>query len=181
MSKPTIQVLDLKFKLLIDRKMLANRIIDIGAELERAYKGKNPVFIGVLNGSFIFMADLVRACAIAMEIEFLQCSSYTGTERGAEVKVSGHFDLEKLRHRHVVIVEDIVDSGQTVSHLKQYLEDWGCASVTIVTLLLKPEVFEGDSLPKYVGFEIPNAFVVGYGLDYNGYGRELADLYALDA
>ncbi len=174
-----IEVLDLRFKPLINQHKLTRRIKQLGDELSADYAQKDPVFIGVLNGSFVFLADLVRSCSIPLELEFVQCSSYTGTQRAHGVELSAHFDLEKLRGRHVVIVEDIVDSGQTVHYLQNYLDERGCASVRIATLLLKPEVFKGDLPPRYVGFEIPNAFVVGYGLDYNGYGRELADIYSL--
>ena len=180
MTRPEIQVLDLHFKPLIDRVDINRRVAELGHQLTKKYSGLEPIFIGVLKGSFVFLSDLVRACGFPLEIEFVQCSSYQGLERSNQMEITSHFDLKKLKDRHVVIVEDIVDSGETVKFLSNYLSDRACATISIVTLLLKPEVYKGPVKPEYIGFEIPNEFVVGYGLDYNGFGREWADIFVLD-
>ena len=145
----------------------------LGAEINRDYQGKTPLFVGVLRGCFIFMADLVRACDIPCTIDFMVVSSYgAGTTSTGAVKIIKDL-TENIEGRDVIIVEDILDSGNTLSYLKKILQARKPASIRIATLLDKPERRTADVTADYVGFEIPDAFVVGYGLDYQEKYRNL--------
>ncbi len=150
----------------------------MGREITRDLKGKRPLFLSVLNGSFVFAADLVRQCDMDLEITFVKLASYQGTSSSG--KITELIGLnESLKGRHVLIVEDIIDSGKTMQELLKTLHAQQPASVQIATLLLKPDALEVELDIAYCGFEIPSEFVVGYGLDYDGLGRNLADLYVL--
>jgi hypoxanthine phosphoribosyltransferase len=142
------------------------RVAELGAEISKDFRGKDPIFIGILKGSFVFMADLIRHVDIYCDMEFMAVSSYgNGTSTTGAVKITkdlGH-DIED---RHVVIVEDILDSGITLSYLKQYLSVRKPASISICTLLDKPSRRKAPVDPDYTGFICPDAFIVGYGLDY---------------
>ena len=145
---------------------LNTRIRELGAELAMAYRDKNPMMIAVLKGSFIFMADLVRAMDIPCQVEFLGVSSY-GSQTTSTGAVSITKDLTcDIAGRHVIVVEDILDSGLTLNYLMGYLKNRKPASLEICTLLDKPERRKVDVFPRYKGFTIPDAFVVGYGLDF---------------
>ena len=145
----------------------------LGAEITRDYRGKNPLFVGVLRGCFIFMADLVRACNVPCTVDFMVVSSYgKGTTSTGAVKIIKDL-TENIEGRDVIIVEDILDSGNTLSYLKQYMEARKPNSIRIVTLLDKPDRRTADIKADYVGFAIPDAFVVGYGLDYQEKYRNL--------
>ncbi len=154
-------------KVLVTEEELAKRVNELGAELFEKFSDKNPIFVGVLKGCFIFMADLVRATQIKSELEFIGLSSYnSGTSSSGVVEITR--DLQKdITNRHVIVVEDILDSGNTLSFLKKLLEAKGAASVTIVTLLDKPARREKAITADYAGFVVPDEFVVGYGLDYD--------------
>ena len=160
-------------KVLVTEEELAKRVNELGAELFDKFADKNPIFVGVLKGCFIFMADLVRATQIKSELEFIGLSSYnSGTSSSGVVEITR--DLQKdITDRHVIVVEDILDSGNTLSFLKKLLEAKGAASVTIVTLLDKPARREVDFVSDYVGKTIPDEFVIGYGLDYQEKYRAL--------
>ncbi|MCL4139711.1 UNVERIFIED_CONTAM: hypothetical protein GTU68_015666 [Idotea baltica] len=149
----------------------------MAVDIADIYRDKNPVFLGILKGSFIFMADLIRACNIRSEVEFVQCATYHGFDRSDDIEITSFFDINKLKGRHVIIAEDIVDSGQTVGALAKELERIECASLYLATLLYKPEAFTGARDPDLIGFSITNDFVIGYGLDYDGQARELRDIY----
>ena len=153
-------------KVLVSEEDLKRRVAELGEELYDRFKGKNPIFLGVLKGSFIFLADLVRACQLKSDIEFIAVSSYdNATESSGRVHIN--YDLQKdIAGRDLVIVEDILDSGNTLAFLKQYFEVKGAASITIVTLLDKPSRREKAVGADLVGFTVPDEFVVGYGLDY---------------
>lgn len=153
-------------KVLVSEEELAARVAEMGDQLYDAFADKNPMFVGVLKGCFVFMADLVRATQIKSELEFIGLSSYqSGTASSGVVKITR--DLQKdITDRHIIVVEDILDSGNTLFFLKQYLLTKGAASVTIVTLLDKPARREKAIRADYAGFEVPDEFVVGYGLDY---------------
>ena len=154
-------------KVLVTEEELAKRVNELGAELFDKFVDKNPIFVGVLKGCFIFMADLVRATQIKSELEFIGLSSYnSGTSSSGVVEITR--DLQKdITDRHVIVVEDILDSGNTLSFLKKLLEAKGAASVTIVTLLDKPARRQKAITADYAGFVVPDEFVVGYGLDYD--------------
>jgi len=153
-------------KLLFDEAALAERIKELGQEITEDFSDKNPILIAVLKGSFMFMADLVRAIDMPCQLEFLGVSSYGDqtTSTGA-VKITRDLEVD-IEGRDVIIVEDILDSGLTLSYLKGYLQGRKPASIAICTLLDKPERRKADVFPQYTGFQIPDAFVVGYGLDF---------------
>jgi len=153
-------------KLLFDEVALAERIRELGQEITKDFAGKNPILIAVLKGSFMFMADLVRAIDMPCQLEFLGVSSYGDqtTSTGA-VKITRDLEVD-IEGRDVIIVEDILDSGLTLSYLKGYLQGRKPASIAICTLLDKPERRKAEVFPDYTGFQIPDAFVVGYGLDF---------------
>ena len=153
-------------KVLVSEEDLKARVAEMGAELYEKFEGKNPIFLGVLKGSFVFIADLMRACQLKSDIEFIAVSSYANaTESSGRVKIN--YDLQQdITNRHLVIVEDILDSGNTLAFLKNYFLAKGAASITIVTLLDKPSRREKAVYPDLAGFTVPDEFVVGYGLDY---------------
>ena len=153
-------------KVLVTEEELKARIAELGAALYQKYEGRRPLFLGVLKGCFIFMADLVRAAQIKSEIEFIGVSSYNNSTKSSGV-VQITRDLQKdITGRHIIVVEDILDSGNTLYFLKNYLTTKGAASITIVTLLDKPARREKPITADLAGFEVPDEFVVGYGLDY---------------
>ena len=154
-------------KVLVTEEEIARRINELGEQIFDEFADKNPIFVGVLKGCFVFMADLVRAAQIKSELEFIGLSSYnSGTSSSGVVEITR--DLQKdITDRHIIVVEDILDSGNTLSFLKKLLEAKGAASVTIVTLLDKPARREKAITADYVGFVVPDEFVVGYGLDYD--------------
>ncbi len=145
----------------------------LGHELAADYAGTSPLFVGVLKGAFVFMADLVRAVDLDVEVDFMALSSYgRSTETSGVVRILMDLD-EPVQGRHVVIAEDIVDTGLTLSYLEQHLAAAGAASVEVCALLVRQGRQHAASIIKYVGFELPPAFVVGYGLDAAEYGRNL--------
>jgi hypoxanthine phosphoribosyltransferase len=155
-----------------DIEQLANQVnIDLANEV-------NPLFVSVLNGSFIFTADFIRMINIPCEVSFVKLSSYQGTETtGIVNQLIGL--TESIEGRTVIILEDIVDTGITLSKLVDSLKETKAKSIKIATLLFKPDSYKGTTKIDYVGRSIPNDFIVGYGLDYNGLGRNLADIYTL--
>lgn len=165
------------FERVIDYNQIKKRIRLIGIQLNVAYENQHPVFIGVLNGCFMFMADLMKQIHIASEISFVKLASYDGVNRRTEVDELIGLDVN-LKDREVVIVEDIVDTGHSLKHTLDLINAQNPASVAVCTLLLKPGAMQHSfGNIAYVGFEIPNDFVVGYGLDYQGLGRTLPDIY----
>ncbi len=174
----SITIRDKEFVSYLTEDQIQQRVKALAKELTADYKDKNPLFIGVLNGSFMFVADLMKALSIECEVAFIRLSSYTGMESSGSVKqVLGLQD--NVFGRHIILLEDIVDSGLTMEQTLVFFEDRGPKSIEIATLLLKPESLEKELRLKYVGFEIPEKFVVGYGLDYDGHGRNLKDIYQL--
>ena len=158
---------------LITQKKLQAGIKTLGKRIAKDYKGKDPIFIGILKGSFIFMADLVRAADVDCEIDFMGVASYGSSKRGSGV-VRLLKDINvNIRGRHVLIVEDIIDSGLTANYIMQYIRLRQPKTIEFVTLLDKKAARKVEIDIKYVGFDIPNVFVVGYGLDYNEKYRQL--------
>lgn len=173
----TVEVADKKFELLIENDNINKRTRLIGIQLNVDYEGRCPIFIGVLNGSFLFMADLLKEMNIPCEVAFIRVSSYKGTESSGTLKETIGLP-ENLHNRDIILVEDIVDTGFTLKHILEKVHLQNPASVRICTLLYKPEALQVPiNELEYIGFEIPNEFVVGYGLDYNGLGRNLIDIY----
>ena len=151
---------------LLSEEQLKARISELGAEISRDYAGEEPIFVGVLKGCFMFMADLLRSVDLFCTMDFMAVSSYgDGTSSTGGVKINKDLSRD-IEGKHVIIVEDILDSGMTLSYLKHYLSVRNPASVRIVTLLDKPSRRNADIVADYKGFEVPDAFVVGYGLDY---------------
>ena len=159
-------------KVLVTEEELKTRIAELGEALYKRYEGHRPLFLGVLKGCFIFMADLMRYVDIRCSMDFMAVSSYSGTSSTGAVKINKDLS-EDIEGRHVIIVEDILDSGVTLSYLKQYLMVRKPASISIATLMDKPARRKADVYADYSCFEIPDAFVVGYGLDYNERYRNL--------
>ena len=153
-------------RILFSEEQIKNRIAELGAELTRDYKDKNPLFVGVLKGCFVFMADLLRSVDVYCTMDFMAVSSYgDGTVTTGAVKITKDLSRD-IAGRHVIIVEDILDSGVTLAYLKKYLGVRNPASISIVTLLDTPARRRADIKADYAGFEVEDAFVVGYGLDY---------------
>lgn len=174
----TIDIKDKTFETLIPEEEILRRVKVVADKISNDLKGKNPLLLGVLNGSFIFAADLMRMLTIESEISFVKMSSYEGTESTGNVKKLVGLN-ENIEGRTVVIVEDIVDSGLTMERMLEYLKDFKPADIRICTLLLKPENLKRKLDIDYVAMEIPNDFIVGYGLDYDGLGRNLRDIYVV--
>jgi hypoxanthine phosphoribosyltransferase len=174
----TLKVLDKTFVSFIPHLRIQETIARMAAGLDRDFYGKNPLFLAVLNGSFIFAADLFKQVKMPCRISFVKMASYIGT--GSTGKVDQLIGLQEvITGQHIVILEDIIDSGLTVSKLLDHIQSMQPASVAIATLLFKPDAFKANFKIDYLGIEIPNNFVVGYGLDYNGYGRNSKDIYTL--
>ncbi len=159
-------------RILISEEELQEKVSEMGKKISRDFKDKDPIFVGVLKGCFIFMADLMRYVDISCSMDFMAVSSYSGTSSTGAVKINKDLG-EDIEGRHLIIVEDILDSGITLSYLKQYLMVRKPASITIATLMDKPARRKADIYADYSCFEIPDAFVVGYGLDYNERYRNL--------
>jgi len=175
-----IQIAELTFEPMISYETIEKRTIEIGSILAKKYQDKTPVFVGVLNGSFMFMADLVKQVPIPCHIAFMKLSSYHGGLATTRT-ITEDFNLKvDIKGRDVILVEDIVDTGNTLRYLVDKLRSLNPASITVCTLLYKPEAMEHE-IPEleYVGFEIENKFVVGYGLDYKELGRNYKDIYQL--
>lgn len=173
-----IQVLDKKFRVTTPEAELLKRVDAVAQQINRDMEGKNPIFLAVLNGSFVFAADLMRRITIPCEISFVKLASYQGTtSTGTVEEVIGI--NENLAGRTVIIVEDIVETGLTIKRMMETLGTRNPASVHVCTLLLKPERLKTDVDIDYVAMRIPNDFILGYGLDYNQQGRNLRDIYTL--
>ena len=148
------------------------KVSELGEQISKDFEGKNPMFVGVLKGCFMFMSDLVRSVTIPCSLDFMAVSSYKGTSSTGAVAIQKDLS-ENIEGRHIIIVEDILDSGLTLSYLQNYLKNRNPASITIATLMDKPSRRKAPVYAKYSCFEIPDAFVVGYGLDYNEQYRNL--------
>ena len=167
-----------EFHVFIHHSDIHDQIIRMAGEVNRDYKSKNPLFLVILNGAFMFAADLVRELQIPSEITFIRLRSYDQMKSTGKVRSLMGL-TESLKGRHVVILEDIVDTGCTLSYVLQSFKNSGALSMEIATLLFKELSVKRDFMPKYIGFRIPDRFVVGYGLDYNGFGRNLKDIYQI--
>lgn len=159
-------------RILITEEELRAKVAEVGAQISADYEGKTPIFVGVLKGCFIFMSDLVRSVTCHCSMDFMSVSSYSGTTSTGAVKINKDLS-EDICGRDVIIVEDILDSGVTLNYLKSYLSVRQPASIKIVTLMDKPSRRKAPVYADYSCFEVPDAFVVGYGLDYNEKYRNL--------
>ena len=173
-----IEIGDLWFKPIISEDRIKEKVVEMGALLGKVFKGKNPILAGVLNGCFIFMADLVRAMNIPCEIAFLRLKSYEGLSSSGKMDLVLPPDIS-FDVRTGILVEDIVDSGKTLAYLYETLLAKKVTSISSVALLYKPSAVKYPITLDYHCFSITNEFVVGYGLDYNEQGRQLSQLYQL--
>lgn len=173
-----MKIKDKEFSIYLERGDIQQRIAILAEQINQDYEGKKPLFIAVLNGSFMFASDLMKCINVDTEISFIKLNSYHKTHSTGKVKELIGLD-ENIFGRNLIIIEDIVDTGQTIRHLLDELLELGPKSIEIATLLHKPDATVENLSLKYVGFTIPDKFVVGYGLDYDGHGRNLNDLYSL--
>ncbi|HEU4607627.1 MAG TPA: hypoxanthine phosphoribosyltransferase [Chitinophagaceae bacterium] len=173
-----VRVHDKYFEPYLDEETIAARVLEMAKRLDEEYAGKKPLFIAILNGSFMFAADLFRTLTIDAEICFIKLASYKGSKSTGHVITAIGLDTDII-DRHVIIIEDIVDTGKTLTEFLPQLEHQQPASLKIVALLHKPDATVYPLQIDYLGFTIPNKFVVGYGLDYDGLGRNLPALYQL--
>ena len=174
----TIRVHDKTFKPYLSAVQINEKVELIADRINLDYTGKNPLFIAILNGSFMFASDLFKKISIEAEICFIKLASYKGTRSSGHVVTAIGLDID-LFGRHVVIIEDIVDTGKTLHAFLPQLEHQQPASLKIAALLHKPTATVYPLNIDYLGFTIPDKFVVGYGLDYNGLGRNIAEIYQL--
>lgn len=175
----TITIKDKSFSLSISSDSIQNRIKELAKQINADYKDKRPLFISVLNGAFLFTADLFKQLDIDCEISFLRVSSYEGGVASTGQLRNLLWVNEDIRNRHIILLEDIVDKGDTATFILEELNKQEPADIRIATLLLKPNALKYDIKIDYVGFEIPNDFIVGYGLDYDGLGRNLSNIYKI--
>ena len=173
-----VKIHDKWFETSITEAEIKERVKAVAAQISRDMEGKNPLLLGVLNGAFIFAADLMREMTIPCEISFVKLASYQGTTSTGTIKEVMGIN-EDLTGRHVVIVEDIVDTGLTMKRMIETLGTRNPASISVCALLVKPDKLQMDLDLKYVALRIPNDFIVGYGLDYDQQGRGLKDIYTL--
>ena len=171
-----VKLHDLTFEPFITVEEIKSVVDGIAAKIDHDYEGLNPIFLIVLNGAFIFAADLVRQLSIPLRLEFLKVSSYSGTSSTGNIRQDFLWKTP-LTDQHVIIIEDIVDTGHTLSYLKEKILQDKPASLETACLLKKPAAYQYPDPIKYEGKSIPNDFVVGYGLDYDGLGRDLACIY----
>jgi len=174
----TIQVHDKVFEPYINEEAISDRIQGIAEQINQDYAGMRPLFIAILNGSFMFASDLFKSISIEAEICFIKLASYKGTKSSGHVITAIGLDID-LIGRHVVVLEDIVDTGKTLSEFLPQLEHQQPASMRIAALLHKPEATVYPIVVNYLGFSVPNKFLLGYGLDYDGLGRNLSSIYKL--
>ena len=173
-----IKIHDKVFKPYLSENEIRTEISRLAREITLDYNGKNPIFLGVLNGCYQFASDLLKEIDFECEISFVKVASYQGTKSSGEVRQLLGLD-QQIKDRHVIILEDIVDTGNTIEAILENVNGMGAASIEIATLLFKPEVYQKDIPIKFVAKEIKPDFVVGYGLDYDGLGRNLNELYVL--
>lgn len=162
----------------ISKKDIAKRIQEIASQISDRYEKKDPILIGILNGSFIFIADLIRTLEINCEVDFLKISSYKGKKSTGDIVMSKSLDLD-IENRSIIIVEDIIDSGMSIEFIYNYLNDFKPKDISIVSLLAKKSISKLNFKIDFIGFEISSEFVVGYGLDYNQRFRNLDSIYKL--
>lgn len=174
----TIQVKDKKFAVSIPKEKILTEVKRVAAEINRDYAGRQPIFLAVLNGSFIFAADLLREVTLPCEISFVRLASYEGMGSTGEIREIMGLSVD-VTNRPVIIVEDIVDTGLTMAHMLETLKKHNPGSIDICTLLLKPGKLQVNLDVRYCCMQIPNDFIVGYGLDYDQQGRNLRDIYTI--
>jgi hypoxanthine phosphoribosyltransferase len=174
----SIKVHDKYFIPYMSEEVLLNRIAELGKQIDSDYTDRRPLFIAILNGSFMFASDLFKNLTIEAEICFIKLASYKGTKSSGQVITAIGLDTD-IVGRHVIVVEDIIDTGKTMSEFLPQLHNQQPASLKIASLLHKPEATEYPMTIDYLGFSVPNKFLLGYGLDYDGLGRNIREIYQL--
>ena len=177
MMKETV-ILDKKFREMISGEEINKRIEEMAMEINHDFKGREVVFLGILNGAFLFAAELFKKIDLKAKISFVKLASYEGTRSSGSVKELIGWN-EDIKGKEIIVIEDIVDTGNTLERIIGELTIRNAAGIKIATLLYKPKAYTKNIPIDYAGFEIPNDFVVGYGLDYDGYGRNLPSVYTL--
>lgn len=173
-----MKIKNLEFKKFIPASKIEEKTLALASKINIDYKDQSPVFLPVLNGSFMFASDLIKGIKIPCRISFVKISSYSGTSSTGQIKTLIGHD-ESLFNQDIIIIEDIVDSGLTIEKIVEELRGLGTKSVEVISLLRKKDAREKNVDVKYVGFELDSEFVVGYGLDYDGFGRNYKDIYKL--
>lgn len=173
-----ISVKDKNFRVSISAEELQKNVKRVADEINRDYAGREVTFVSILNGAFMFASDLLKNITLDCQISFVKLSSYAGTSSTGEVKQLIGLNSD-IAGRDIVIVEDIIETGLTIETARKMLSDQGAKSVRIASLIFKPESFKGNYSVDYVGFRLPKSFIVGYGLDYDGYGRNLPEIYTI--
>ena len=173
---PTIRVHDKEFEIYLSEAAIQERVKNIAEKINKEYEGKRPLFVAILNGSFMFASDLFKYLTIEAEITFIKLASYKGMKSTGNVITSIGLDTE-LFEKDIVILEDIVDTGKTLYNFLPKLKDHHPASLKIAALLHKPDATQYPLTIDYTGFSIPDKFVIGYGLDYDGLGRNFREIY----
>lgn len=174
----SVKIEDKIFDDYLSEEEIKAAIHEVALAINRDYEGKDTLFLGILNGAFMFASDLLKEIELPCEISFVKLSSYQGTNSTGQVHELIGVKTD-ISNKHVVVLEDIVDSGLTLQKIYSMLQARNPQSIAVASLLFKPDAFEGDIPPQYVGKEIPNDFIVGYGLDYNQKGRNLRNIYKI--
>ncbi|MBL7859442.1 MAG: hypoxanthine phosphoribosyltransferase [Cyclobacteriaceae bacterium] len=174
-----MKIQDLEFKKFISESTVTEKVAELRKHINHDYKKKTPVFLPILNGSFMFAADLIKGLDISCQVSFVKISSYQGTQSTGQLKTLIGIE-QSLFNQDIIIVEDIVDTGLTLQKIIEELTSLGTKSVEVVTLLRKKTAREKGVAIKYIGFDIDEEFVLGYGLDYDGLGRNLKEIYKAD-
>ncbi len=173
-----VQILDKKFEISIPSEKIQKSITEVAKRINKDLAGKDVIFMAILNGAFMFASDLYKQIKFDSQITFLKLASYDGTSSSGKIKRLIGIN-EDIKDKTVVVIEDIVDTGNTMESILRQLKGYEPAEIKIATLLLKPEIFKARFPVHYIGLEIPNEFIVGYGLDYDGFGRNLEDIYTV--
>jgi hypoxanthine phosphoribosyltransferase len=173
-----VKVHDKTFRLSIPEEKIMEAVDSMAQQISRDYSDKDPVFIAVLNGAFVFASDLLKRINFPCSISFVKIASYAGTSTTGNVKSLIGLN-EDLEGKNIVVIEDIIDSGTSMKYLLEELKKMNPLNIRIASLLFKPDAFREDYTIDYIGISIPNDFIVGYGLDYNGYGRNLRQIYTV--
>ncbi len=175
----SVKVYDKEFKLSIPYSQIVEAIKNIASKLNKDYSGKDyPVFISVLNGSFIFAADLLKELNFQHSISFIKVASYAGSNSTGKIKQLFGID-EDLKNKNIIILDDIIDTGNTIDYICREIEKQKPQSIKVVSLFLKEEIYRGKIKIDYIGLKIPDKFIIGYGMDYNGLGRHYKNIYEL--
>ena len=173
-----VEILNKSFEKYISVEEIQERVALLAQEINADFNGKEVEFIAILDGSFMFASDLFKKINLQTTISFLKVKSYDATESTG--KINELIGLQtKLTGKHIIILEDIVDTGATMDYVVETLQKQNPASISVVTLMFKPEAFKGKNTPKYIGFKITNEFIIGYGMDFDGYGRNLESIYQI--